>query len=256
MTTPDYEYHGLMAEYWDLLRGDTSKWEDRAFYLELVKKQGEPVLDIGCGTGRILLDFMQQGIDIDGVDNSPEMLALLRQKANRLNLNPSIYLQEMEILSLPRRYATILVPSSSFQLLLDPAQPPLAMMGFWEHLLPGGLLVMPFMTLWKVGDPLEGEITKEATRADGARVRRIAWSRYDPEIELEETRDTYEVIQDGQVIASETHVQSPATRSYTQEQAVALYRQVGFEDIRVYHEFTFEPVKPEDTLFCVLGNRP
>ena len=256
MTIPDYEYHGLMAEYWDLLRGDTSKWEDRAFYLEAVRKQGGPVLDVGCGTGRILLDFLQQGIDIDGVDNSPEMLALLRTKADGLGLKPSVYLQEMDALSLPRTYATILVPSSSFQLLLDPAQPPLAMRAFFEHLLSGGKLVMPFMTLWKVGDPLEGEVTKEAMRQDGALMRRTAWSCYDPTSELEETRDTYEVIMDEQVIDSETHVQSPATRSYSQEQALALYREAGFEDIQLYHEFTFEPVKSEDTLFCVQGTRP
>ena len=256
MTIPDYEYHGLMAEYWDLLRGDTSKWEDRAFYLEVVRKQGGPVLDVGCGTGCILLDFLQQSIDIDGVDNSPEMLALLRKKADELGLNPSVYLQEMDALSLPRKYATILVPSSSFQLLLDPAQPPLAMRVFFEHLLPGGKLVMPFMTLWKAGDPLEGEVTKEAMRQDGALVRRTAWSRYDPVAELEETRDTYEVIMDGEVIDSETHIQSPATRSYSQQQALALYREAGFEDIQLYHEFTFEPVKSEDTLFCVQGTRP
>lgn len=257
MSTPSsYEYHGLMAEYWDLLRGDTSKWDDRFFYLDCVGKYGQPVLDVGCGTGRILLDFMQQGIDIDGVDNSPEMLTLLRRKAEALNVQPNVRLQQMEELSLPRKYRTILVPSSSFQLLLDPAQPPLAMQRFHDHLQPGGTLVMPFMTLWKTGDPLESQWTKEAVREDGALVRRNSWSRYDPARELEETRETYEVIRDGAVIASETHVQSPATRSYTQEQAVMLYQVAGFEEIRVLHEFTFEPVGPEDTLFCVLGTRP
>lgn len=256
MTVPDYEYHGLMAEFWDLLRGDTSKWDDRFFYLDVVRKYGQPVLDIGCGTGRILLDFMQQGIDIDGVDNSPEMLALLRQRAEKLGLDQIVYQQEMADLSLPRKYGTILVPSSSFQLLLDPALPPMALRCFYEHLLPGGTLGMPFMTLWKAGDPLESEWTREAVRADGALVRRDSWSRYDPQSELEETRETYSVIQDGQVIASETHVQSPATRSYTQGQALALYQAAGFRDIRVFHEFTFEPARPEDTLFCVLGTRP
>ncbi len=31
MPTPDYEYRGMMAQTWDLFRGDTSKWEDRNF---------------------------------------------------------------------------------------------------------------------------------------------------------------------------------------------------------------------------------
>ena len=152
-TTPPYEYYGMMAEFWDLFRGDTSTWDDRFFYLDIVKKYGQPVLDVGCGTGRILLDFMQQGTDIDGVDNSPDMLALLKQKAEKLHLNPTVYRQEMDKLDLSRKYQTILVPSSSFQLLLDETLPLATIKRFYEYLLPGGVLAMPFMTLWKEGDP-------------------------------------------------------------------------------------------------------
>lgn len=256
-TTPSYEYYGMLAEFWDLFRGDTSTWEDRFFYLDVVKKYGQPVLDIGCGTGRILLDFMQQGIDIDGVDNSPDMLTRLQQKAEKLNLRPTVSQQEMHTLSLPRKYQTILVPSSSFQLLLDTALPPLAMERFYEHLLPDGVLAMPFMTLWQSGDPLESESTREVIRPeDGATIRRWQYSRFDPETELEHAIDRYEIIRDGQAVASEEHKQSPGTRSYTQDQAVALYQKAGFENIQVFHEFTSDPVKPEDTTFSVLGFKP
>ena len=257
MTSPSYEYHGMLAEFWDLFRGDTSTWEDRFFYLDVVKKYGQPVLDVGCGTGRLLLDFMQQGIDIDGIDNSPDMLALLKQKAEKLNLHPIVYQQEMTKLSLPRKYQTILVPSSSFQLLLDAALPSIAMNHFYEHLLPGGVLAMPFMTLWKSGEPLESEFTREATRPeDGATIRRWQYSRFEPDTDLEHTIDRYEIIREGNVIASEEHHQSPGTRSYTQHQAVGLYQEAGFKDVQVFHEFTFEPVKPDDTVFCVLGFKP
>lgn len=256
-TPPSYEYYGMMAEFWDLIRGDTSQWEDRFFFLDVVKKYGQPVLDVGCGTGRILLDFMQQDIDIDGIDNSPEMLARLRQKAEALGLQPTVYRQEMETLALPRNYQTILVPSSSFQLLLDEKLPPLAIRRFYEHLLPGGVLAMPFMTLWREGDPLESDFTREVIRPeDGATVRRWQYARYDPATELEHTIDRYEIVKEGQVVASEEHHQSPATRSYTQEQAVRLYREAGFRDIQVFREFTFTPAGPEDMTFSVLGFKP
>src|SRR5438477_8690792 len=65
MSTPKYEYGGLMAATWDLFRGDTSTWDDRFFFRKVVEQCGQPVLDVGCGTGRFLLDFMSQGIDID-----------------------------------------------------------------------------------------------------------------------------------------------------------------------------------------------
>ena len=256
-TPPSYEYYGMIAEFWDLFRGDTSTWEDRFFFLDVVKKYGSPVLDVGCGTGRILLDFMKLGFDIEGVDNSPEMLRLLRQKAEHLNLHPTVYQQEMTELSLPRKYQTILVPSSSFQLLLEENLPPVAIKRFYEHLLPGGVLAMPFMTLWKPDNPLESEWTREATRPeDSATVRRWQYSRFDPKTNLEHTIDRYEIVKEGKVIASEEHHQSPATRSYTQQQAIRLYEEAGLEDIQVFHEFTFDPVKPEDDTFCVLGFKP
>ena len=81
------EYTGLKARAWDALRGDTSSWDDRAFFLEVTKELGEPVLDVGCGTGRMLLDFLALGIDIDGVEISPDMLAILRAKADAAGLD-------------------------------------------------------------------------------------------------------------------------------------------------------------------------
>ncbi len=58
------------------------------------------------------------------------------------------------------------------------------------------------------------------------------------------------------MVASEEHRQSPATRSYTQGQAIALYQEAGFKDIQVLREFTFEPAKREDMTFSVLGFKP
>jgi SAM-dependent methyltransferase len=254
---PDYEYHGLMARYWDLLRGDTSNWPDRFFYLKVIKKYGQPVLDVGCGSGRLILDYLSLGIDIDGVDVSPEMIALCERNAARMNYYPALHNQSMAELSLPRKYKTILVPSSSIQLLLEPGQPQQAVKRFHDHLESGGALTSSFMTLWKEGDSLEGGFEQEAVRPeDGATVRRTGWSHFNPETNMEDTRDTWEIIKDGVMIQSEVHAQSPATRSYTQDDAIALFEQAGFKEIQIFSEFTFEPVKPEDTLFTVLGIKP
>jgi hypothetical protein len=201
-----------------------------------------------------LLDYLSQGIDIDGVDVSPEMISICHHNAVKRGLSPNLYNQSMTTLNLPRKYKTILVPSSSFQLLLEPEEPAQAMRCTYEHLEPGGAFATPFMTLWKEGNPLEGEGTREATRPeDNAIVRRTSWWRFNPESNMEATRDTWEVIQDGQVIESEVHEQSPATRSYSQAEAIALFQQAGFQDIQVFHEFIFEPVKPEDTLFSIVA---
>ena len=258
----DYEYQGMMAEFWDLLRGDTSGWADRPFYRDLILASGQPALDVGCGTGRLLLDYLAVGIDIDGVDNSPEMLARCREKARELGLQPNLHQQTMEALALPRRYRTIIVPSSSFQLVIEPGDASRALARFFDHLEPGGLLVMPFMLLWtgEATGPIVREdwrLLQERVRpSDGATIRRWTASTYDLAQQLEHTEDRYEVIRDGEIVASESHSRSPATRWYTQEQAADLYCAVGFTDIRLLSGFTTAPAQPDDRIFCVLGTRP
>lgn len=259
MDQPDYEYRGLMAQTWDLFRGDTSSWPDRALFLDLILTHGQPVLDVGCGTGRLLLDYLAQGIDIEGVDLSPEMLALCREKAEALGLNPTLYQQAMEDLSLPRAYRVIIVPSSSLQLVLDPALAVQAMRRLFAQLESGGVLVMPFMRLWQPGDPLENDwhLTGEAIRPeDGLLARRWSRSSFDPATELEHTEDRYELLRDGDIVASEHHRRSPATRSYTQQQAIDLYRAAGFTDLELRRQFSPQPADPDDTLFSVIGQKP
>src|ERR1700758_5025528 len=102
MAMESYEYTGMIAAAWDLLRGDTSGWSDRFFYRNVIARYGQPVLDAGCGTGRLLLDYLAQGIDIDGVDISPEMLAICAEKAQQLGLRPVVFEQTMQKLDLPR----------------------------------------------------------------------------------------------------------------------------------------------------------
>lgn len=255
-----YEYRGAMAQFWDLLRGDTSKWEDRPFYRQIIAESGQPVLDVGCGTGRLLLDYMQQGIDMDGVDNSPEMLALCQQKAAQLGLQPALYPQTMETLALPRLYRTILVPSSSFQLVIEPHAAKEALQRFFQHLAPGGTLVMAFLA-YHTGDHQEpivtGEWQQEVTRPeDGALVRRWSRSTIDRVNQLEHTEDRYDVIRNGEVVASESLSRSPATRIYTQEQVVKVVESAGFTNVQVCSGFTRQPAMPTDAVFTVLGAKP
>jgi ubiquinone/menaquinone biosynthesis C-methylase UbiE len=258
-----YEYRGLKAQAWDLLRGDYSTWPDRPFYREAIARSGEPALDVGCGTGRLVLDYLQQGIDCDGVDNSPEMLALCREKARRLELSPNLHQQPMQALQLPRRYRTIFVPSSSFLLLTDPVDAGEAIRRFFAHLEPGGLLLMPFMVLWPGVEPPQHDTWSswfkygQAQRPeDGATVRRNARGKYDMEQQLQHWEERYQVVVEGRVVQEEVHLTSPATRWYTQQQSIAVYREAGFVDVHSTNGFTFDPAAGDERMWTVFGTRP
>ena len=184
-------------------------------------------------------------------------LALCRQKAETLGLQPTLYDGDMETMRLPRQYNTILVPSSSFQLVLEPGRAQKTISNLYAHLLPAGSLVMPFMKVWKEGYETAWRLTGEKTRlSDGAMLKRWTRNWFDPETQLESTEDRYEVIIGGIVVSSEHHLRSPATREYTQRQAMDLYIQAGFVDLRVYKGFTQEQATDDDEIFTISGVKP
>lgn len=242
-----------MAEFWDLFRGDTSSWPDRFLYRDLIREFGQPVLDVGCGTGRLLLDYLSDGVDIDGVDNSPDMLALCREKAQKKGLNPSLYRQDMETLNLPRRYRTILIPSSSFQLIIDPAEAKAAMRRLHDHLLPEGVLIMPVSQGFEPATEDRWIQIGEKELEDGSVARRWIRTWIEPDGSLEHAENRYEVLKDGEVIRSETNRRSPATRAYTHDQMKKLYEGAGLTVVQLLKEFTREPSAAEDGFFTVIG---
>ena len=247
-------YRGLKAEAWDLLRGDTSAWPDRGFYLDVIRESGQPVLDVGCGTGRLLLDYMRQGIDIDGVDNAPDMLNLCRQKAQGDRLTPALYQQEMTQIDLPRRYRTILVPSSSLQLLPEDAAA--AVSRLRAHLEPGGVLVGSFMKLRRDGQPLSFDwITNgQAKRPDGGLIRHSMRGSFDPTTQIDSEEERFELIVDGSVTATEFHAST--VREYSIEQAMALYEAAGLTKVHATDGFTHAPAHVDSHMWCVHGTRP
>lgn len=249
------EYVGLMALAWDPLRGDTSGWEDRSFYFDLVRERGEPVLDVGCGTGRLLLDYRGLGIDVDGVEISGEMLAICRSKAAAagLDVEGRLFEQAMEAMDLPRRYRTIIVPSSSFQLVIEPEAAAEALRRFHDHLVPGGTLALPFYSLAEAADE---SWTEEADLPDGSRIRRISRSWVEAGTRLEHTEETYELRRDGTVVATQHQVRSPAVRGYAPDDARAALETAGFVDLAFYREFTREPLRDGERLFSVVARRP
>jgi SAM-dependent methyltransferase len=259
-TKQEYEYRGLLAESWDFLRGNTSDWPDRPFYRDIIRKYGQPGLDVGCSTGRLLLDYLADGLDVDGVDVSPEMLAICAQKARALGLQPNLYEQAMEVLDLPRSYGTIFVSSSSFQLVTDLSHAREALRRFYNHFLPDGKLVMSFMLFGPTDEPLDGQewalIGEKLRPEDGLLLRRWWRGAYDAETQLQHTDERFELLKGEELVMEEYQRRSPAARGYALDQALDLLAEAGFVDVYAVRGFGDEPAGPEDDVFCVFGRRP
>ncbi len=109
----------LSAKYYDAAYATMKDLVDAAFYLDLARQSGGPVLEIGCGTGRILLPIARQGIAIHGVDNSAPMMAILKQKllqeAPAVRSKVSLHAGDMRELRLDRKFALVTIPFRPMQ---------------------------------------------------------------------------------------------------------------------------------------------
>jgi SAM-dependent methyltransferase len=110
------------------------------FYLQLAQAARGPVLDLGCGTGRIMLPCLAAGVDVEGLDLFPGMLSRLRQKASALGFDPRLHQATMAAFSLPRRYALIMIPFNTFVHNLTTDDQLATLQTCRDHLQPGGLL--------------------------------------------------------------------------------------------------------------------
>ncbi len=115
--------------------------DDLPFYVARAKEARGPVLEAGCGTGRVLLPTLQAGVDIDGFDLRAGMIAHLARKAAALGFQPKLSVADMRDVTMPRRYALITIPFRAFQHLLTTADQVAALRCMREHLESGGALV-------------------------------------------------------------------------------------------------------------------
>ena len=85
---PQTWHYGLVAKWWAEFRHDGP---EIPYYQTIIRRFGEPALDVACGTGRVLIPALQAGLDVDGSDISGDMLALCREQAEQAGYSPNLY---------------------------------------------------------------------------------------------------------------------------------------------------------------------
>jgi SAM-dependent methyltransferase len=116
--------------------------EDLDFYVSAAKQARGPVLEVGCGTGRVMIPCLQAGADVDGLDLHAEMLAVLKRKAQALGLKVRVYQADMRDFTTPRRYALVTIPFNAFVHNLTTQDQLKTLRVCREHLEPGGALTV------------------------------------------------------------------------------------------------------------------
>ncbi|HOJ61313.1 MAG TPA: class I SAM-dependent methyltransferase [bacterium] len=145
MTNSDGYHDPFIARTYDLVVPYRHR-RDVEFFVEMARAAGGPVLELACGTGRVLLPIARAGVPITGLDLSPAMLAVCRE---RLALEPpaiqeKVHLMEgdMRRFAMAERFALVLIPFRSFQHLLTVEDQLACLQRCRDHLKEHGQLVL------------------------------------------------------------------------------------------------------------------
>jgi SAM-dependent methyltransferase len=134
----------VASKYYDEAYAVMRDLTDAPFYIDLAKESGGPVLEIGCGTGRVLLPTARAGIEIHGLDNSAPMLAAIKQNISRESLavqkNIKLHSGDMRDFRLNRTFALVTIPFRPMQHMFTMADQVAALKSAGAHIAEGGLL--------------------------------------------------------------------------------------------------------------------
>jgi SAM-dependent methyltransferase len=235
------DYNASIAENYDaeyaVIRDPSG---DRAFYAELAREQGGPVLELGCGTGRVLLPIAHTGIACVGVDLSPTMLDVLRAKQPPANLD--LVQAAMTDFDLgARRFALIFSAFRTFQHLTTVDDQLNVLARVRRHLAPGGVFAFDLFAPILARTALEYEPEAEDNRApDGElEIRRFVEIRRDLVTQLMTAKMRHERWR-GDTKVSEGSTELCLRWSFRYEIEHLLAR-AGFAVVAFYGSFDREP---------------
>jgi SAM-dependent methyltransferase len=135
----------VYADYADYYDAFHSAEFDLQFYLYFARQCGSPILELGCGTGRLTIPLAEAGFEVHGADLSDNMLEICHQRVGEKGLENRVHLtlRDMAALDLPRKdFGLVFVALRSFMHLLTQGDQLCCPEGAYTHLRPGGCFLV------------------------------------------------------------------------------------------------------------------
>jgi len=132
------KYDAYMAKLYDT---HVNTAFDVPFFLNETKGVSGKVLELMSGTGRVSIPLIEAGVQLTCVDNSPEMLAVLREKLAERSLSASVRQMDVRNLDLGKQFELAFIPLHSFSELLTESDQLKTLAGIYDHLTKGGRFI-------------------------------------------------------------------------------------------------------------------
>ncbi len=126
---------------YDLVHEKSADSEQIAFYEKQIQKYGQPVLELGSGTGNFLVTLQEQNFEITGLDYSKEMLEAAQKRASDKQLRSNLINADMRNFHLGTKFSLIFIAGNSLQHLLSIDDVESCLKSVRNHLKPGGRFI-------------------------------------------------------------------------------------------------------------------
>jgi SAM-dependent methyltransferase len=227
-TEPSLFYTGIVAEMYGPLRAVGPV--DAAPYARFIERSGQPALELGCGDGDPLLRLRELGLDVEGLDSSPDMIERCRLTAADRGLDVTLHLQRIEDMQIVRRFRTIFVAGPTFNLLPDDATAARALTRIHVHLTLDGAVLIPLFIPQPTPPGLFGR-PRHHVAADGSTMTLTMVSEErDESAHRQTTVLRYEL---GSVNGTQSEDRPWLLHWYTQEGIRALAHEAGFATVKI-----------------------
>jgi SAM-dependent methyltransferase len=169
-----YEYPENFARFYDLIYHSSRDGVDNNFFLDRIKETRGKVLEVGVGTGRLFFDALNNGADIYGIDISPHMLDVLRNKLTgdqRLRIS----LQNIIDFKFDFKFDLLIAPFRVIMHLIGKDEQIRALNNIWNHLNRKGFFIFDTFIpdLKQLINGLKNQVDFEGEYEPGKRIKRI-----------------------------------------------------------------------------------
>jgi len=254
----DYYEHRTLARLYDWQHRELV--EDISFFVELAKQHGSPVLEVGCGTGRVIIPLAREGIRVVGVDLSSHMLAIARRKIDdeAAEVRERIELQQgdMRDFSLGREFPCVFVPQAAVFHLDGQEAVRGSFRNFHEHTKPGGVILVDVVSPDRMKNQEVGRevmVGERIAPETGLRNRELNEKLYiDRERQVVCCKHSF-IVGEGD---RERRIEVQQKYRWLEEQeAVALFREVGCREVTVFGDYDRSPFGESSPRLILLARK-
>jgi SAM-dependent methyltransferase len=239
-----WDYGTLASEIYELDKPIGHSFGDVEYYTRSLSGVSGRILEPATGTGRVLIPLLEAGHDVEGIDTSPEMLAICRQHCRDRGLDPVLQEADMTTYLRPAAYQAVIMPAGSIVLLDGRKAARQALACFHESLLPGGRLIVDVPAPQLVAEP---EPMRHWRRGSFLWTLQTMHVEYDRAANQTTSFLRYDKWQDGTLVATE--LQPFRLQCWGLQEFEDLLRDADFTDVLVTADWQHDskPGRDSDT---------